>query len=299
MLLCSRAFLLTLVGILAWGGECLAGKRAFVIKDSGDKRPAPAWVGELYRKPAGKFPPLEAGRLVYEISWSDVLVAGRTEIRLGADEREDFPGKLLGSAEGSSRGLARLLWPYDHSFESVIDPLTLRPLWFFSEEIDRRETLHTTNVFAGDGVIANKAVTVQKRGAERVEKNRVFDVAPTFDLLSMFLFLRSLPLARRGEEMVFLVHPFSGAYVVRFTVLGREKHRGARGKEDAIVLDVDISTVRKNRDLKKYTKLKKATIWVSDDARRIPLEIRAEIFVGSIRVRLVEWESLGAKNDER
>ena len=44
---------------------------------------------------------------------------------------------------------------------------------------------------------------------------------------------------------------------------------------------------RKTLELLPYKKLKRdATLWLSDDADRIPLELRAAVFIGDIRATL-------------
>jgi hypothetical protein len=44
---------------------------------------------------------------------------------------------------------------------------------------------------------------------------------------------------------------------------------------------------RKTLELRPYKKLKKdATLWLSDDADRIPVELRATAFIGDVRATL-------------
>jgi hypothetical protein len=35
--------------------------------------------------------------------------------------------------------------------------------------------------------------------------------------------------------------------------------------------------------------MKSATLWLSDDANRLPLELRAEVFIGDVRMTLKSW----------
>ena len=44
--------------------------------------------------------------------------------------------------------------------------------------------------------------------------------------------------------------------------------------------------------LKAYKKLKSATVWLSDDEWRIPIEIRAAVYVGDVRILLTKQEVL-------
>jgi hypothetical protein len=44
--------------------------------------------------------------------------------------------------------------------------------------------------------------------------------------------------------------------------------------------------------LKSYNKLKKATLWISDDADRIMIELRSEVFIGDVRAVLIKQSPL-------
>lgn len=251
----------------------------------------PDWFSELTTLPAGDAVEMDPCRLDFVVSWSKVVVAGRIQITIGGEEDERYPGKLIGLSEGGSRGAARLLWPYDHNFTSVIDPQTLRPLAFHSVEVDRRETLWMTNRYDRSGVTVN-SVTLDKKSGEREEKTRVYACPEAHDLMSAFLYARSLPVGV-GDEVVVLVHPFGRSYLVRFTMLGQERHSIGLGDFDSMKVDLKISKVKKDLTLESYGKFKKATAWVSNDEYRMPLEVRADLFIGSIRVILKDREFLG------
>lgn len=82
-----------------------------------------------------------------------------------------------------------------------------------------------------------------------------------------------------------VIHPFGNPYLLRVRVLGREVHKG----RNAIRLSVGMQKIdRKTQELQPYKKLKQdATLWLSDDAARIPIEFRAAIFIGDVRATLV------------
>ena len=65
-------------------------------------------------------------------------------------------------------------------------------------------------------------------------------------------------------------------------------HKTRLGNFECLKMDVKIQGIdRKTSKLKEYTRLKKATLWVPNDACRLPSEIRAKIFVGDIRATLI------------
>jgi len=78
------------------------------------------------------------------------------------------------------------------------------------------------------------------------------------------------------------------AYLANITVLGRETHMGRK----AIKLRVSMQRIQENLELKTYKKLKSATVWLSDDSQRIPLEVRAKVWVGDVRMSLLKQKAL-------
>ncbi len=44
--------------------------------------------------------------------------------------------------------------------------------------------------------------------------------------------------------------------------------------------------------LKIYTKLKKTTLWISDDVDRIMVELRTQVFIGDVRAVLKKQSGL-------
>lgn len=91
-----------------------------------------------------------------------------------------------------------------------------------------------------------------------------------------------------GETVVRPFHPVATPYLSRVKVLGRETHMGRKG----IKLEIGLQKIDDDMDLKSYKKMKEATVSLSDDASRVPIEIRAAVFVGDVRVLLSAHENL-------
>ncbi|MEM1444059.1 MAG: DUF3108 domain-containing protein, partial [Verrucomicrobiota bacterium] len=111
------------------------------------------------------------------------------------------------------------------------------------------------------------------------------------DVLSSAFYLRSQELSE-GEEVTMLVTPFNRPYVAKLVVIGREVRKIKGRKYSAIKLDATIGKVNEDLSLKHYDKVKKTTLWVSNDEYRIPLELQAQISVGFISARLTDLEWL-------
>ena len=93
-----------------------------------------------------------------------------------------------------------------------------------------------------------------------------------------------------GDQITLVVHPFGTSYLLRVKVQGRELHNG----RNAIRLTMGMRKIdRKTQELVAYKKLKKdATLWLSDDAERIPMEFRAAAFIGDVRATLTGHRKL-------
>jgi hypothetical protein len=70
------------------------------------------------------------------------------------------------------------------------------------------------------------------------------------------------------------------------TVLGRERVAVRAGAYNAIKVDLQLQRLGKKLELEPHRKFRRATVWISDDANRIPLRIEAQIFVGTVFAEL-------------
>ena len=225
----------------------------------------------------------------YNVSWNGVVKAGQADIVFASGRG----GQIETRGTTRSAGPARVLWPYDATVESQVHAGRLLPLEVNQWEADREEENVYRTVFAEDEVRSYWATKPKKAGKPCEERERVFDQEPVHDLISGVLYLRSFPWEKGAEPVSIVVFPFRDPYLVTARLLGREERTHAGKKVDAMKFDLKISKIRKNGTLEPISKqMKSACFWISDDELRLPLEIRAEIFVGSIRVQLTKFELL-------
>lgn len=243
----------------------------------------PEWMEKVTKDRPGKFVNVPACELSYHMSWNGIVKAGEATLQLGKPDPE-APKLMLGICKGKSSGIAKRLWYYKNLFKSRVEPKSLRPVSFEANEIEKKEQIFTKALFA-NGVVTS-IETVKRKGRKDKTKERVFAYDHAHDLLSTVLYLRSLPL-NNGDEINMVVHPFKSAYFTKFKVLGRETFKSALGKKKAIKIQIKLYKIdRDNLELKSYEKFKKATIWISEDDYRMPLEVRSEVFIGSVRASL-------------
>lgn len=244
----------------------------------------PGWVKELSSPAPGPHLSLKACEVNYQLGWKNALGAGELKVRL-----QEHGDNWVGTSTGASTGFARALFSYDCTLASVVDRASLRPEHFGHFDISEGERTDYQVEFRKDRLVTESRYLPKpgKKGAPKYTR-RIFRHADTDDLLSAILYVRSQKL-EKGDKISRVVQPFNVPYLVTYTVGGKEK-RDVKGETfDTTRVDVKIRKVeRRTLELSAFDKVKSATLWVSDDEYRLPVEIQAEIFIGYISVRLTE-----------
>lgn len=244
------------------------------------------WTKEATPPRLGPHPRLAPQRLDYQLSWKAMLQAGKLSFTLGARNPRS-PGDFIASASGGSRGLAAKLHPYQVDLRSRLDPATLRPRSFTGTEDEGKEVVTTRSVWSGNTVKSTETTRDTKTGSQS-EKKGSFTHPGIHDIFSCLLHVRSHSLAN-GSTLVMPLQPFDKPYLARIHVQGREK----LGGRDAIRMSVSLQKIDPaTKRLKPYKKLKNATLWISDDRDRVPLEIRSAVFIGDVRMTLTGTQPL-------
>ena len=244
----------------------------------------PSWAKEITSAKPGSHPPLRPTKLLYQLSWKGQVQAGHVIFTFGAKGSND---KILKTTcVGGIEGVAAKLFPYSFDMQGQVNKNDLSPLLMHCSETDKEETQVTT-VRYFPGMVNVKEVSRPHNTGVDATMNRTFAFAPVFDAFTSMLHIRSQTL-KQGDEITIVIHPFASPYLAKIQVLGREKMNG----NDAIKLDIGLTKINKDLTLKPYTKMKKATLWISDDADRIPLELRVAAYIGDVRMTLEKKESL-------
>jgi hypothetical protein len=246
---------------------------------------APAWESEITLREAGSRPLIESCSLDFTLSWKGMLKAGTMHIDFAPPDAKK-PGSFVTKSSASSQGAAAILFPYKLNYWSEIDPKTLRPKYFHSTEIDDVESIVTTNRYSSGKTKVNEVSTKVKTGAVATEAY-TFPIGPAYDMFSAILSLRSKKLDP-GDEHTLLLVPLKTPYLLKVRVEAKEKHM----ERDAIRLSFSLRKIdRKSHELVPYKKLKKpVTLWMSDDKDRIPLELRASVYIGDVRAVLTDFK---------
>ena len=244
---------------------------------------APAWLKEVNIPENAPLKQIRPTKLSYSMTWDGKVKAGSFKILFGEKDPR-YPKHFLVRSYGGSTGWAHALYPYKFNYVSFLNPKTLRPIMFVGTERERKDVDVLNFRFTSKGVTGTEKDT--KNGVART-KNKSFTYPHSLDLFSGLLQIRSMPL-KNGDLVVMPFHPVATPYLAKIKVLGRENHMGRK----CIKLNIGLEKIDDDMSLKVYKKLKTATVWLSDDAWRVPIKISAKVFVGHVKIFLTEHENL-------
>lgn len=196
------------------------------------------------------------------------------------------PGSFVTKSSASSQGPAAIIFPYELSCWAETDPKTLHARIFDATEDDDEEHVTTSNRYFSKSVkVSEKTTNLKSKTIASLAYT--FPYGPAHDMFSAILFLRSQKLDV-GEEHILLLLPFKSPYLLKVNVEAHEKHLG----KDTIRMSFSMRKIdRDTHELQPYKKLKKpGTIWLSADAARVPLELRAAVYIGDVRAVLTNFK---------
>jgi hypothetical protein len=245
--------------------------RAELSGVSYNPRPKPIWTKEKYTegpKGAGekyaeveKSRPFGVGeRIAYNVSWGSFATVGKASFSVRQRGRIGSRSVMELAGEASTTGLARGLIEVEDEMISVVDAATLAPL---RTETRLREGKRRKQIIAdynwSDGTV-------------KLTNGTHFRIpAQTLDLVSLFYAVRASPLQPGGVSNFSLLDANHRPLVLTFKTAKVEQIGSQLGNLPAIQVDV-----LREKDLV-------AQVWVSNDARRIPLYLALKTRFGELR----------------
>lgn len=220
--------------------------------------------------------PFKTGEtLTYDVSWTTFVTAGQATLSV----KERRPG-AAGSAryylvaEARPSSVLQRLYHVYYKAESMLDTRTLRPsrATVFSDENGR--TRHKTTTFRANGTVDYEVKT-----ASLVKSSLKMPVEAQ-DPLGAIYVLRAIPFKAGQAPFVIPIADSGKAYKMRVTVGAREPVKTGIGTVPALKLTLAVTGPDgKATDAP-------MTVWISDDARRLPLKFVAGLAVGSFQLTL-------------
>jgi hypothetical protein len=218
------------------------------------ERPVPFMVGET---------------LTYDVSWSTYLTAG-TAVMTVKEKKPSFNSTAYYIvAEGRPTPLVSRLYSLYYKLDTLIDSYTLLPQRgsIYSEE-GKRHRLRTTQFDRA----ANKVFFEYK--TDTTVKADFPTSTVTQDALSAIYVLRAIPI-KAGDRMTMPVSDDGINYKAQFDVAPAERVKTPSGERSAWPVKLSLFD-DKNRPIGRNL-----GIWLSDDGRRLPVKLQADLPVGS------------------
>ena len=212
--------------------------------------------------------------LTYNVSWSSLLVGGTAVATIKEKQASGSSSAYYIVAEGRPLQLLSRLYPLYYRMDALIDARSLlsQRSSLQSEERSRRRT--TTTTFDRG---ARKAIfEVESDAGARSE----FAVpTATQDGLSALYAARALALTP-GAHLEMPVVNDGELFTVGIDVGGPDRIRVPIGQVEALELRLNVV------DAQRQPAGKNMAIWISTDARRLPLKLQADLPVGSFVLAL-------------
>jgi Protein of unknown function (DUF3108) len=239
-------------------------------------RPASGDAGQkqIQSVPAANLPFQPGEKLTYAISWSNLIQAGTAVMEVSEEKKAD--GEILYrliSTAHSSRLLSKFYTVSD-TIESVFDTKNLRPVSFRLDQSHgkRKKKREMTFNYKED------MVTVFSDGQQSA-----YPVpADIQDPLSSLYYVRTKQDFIIGKPIIVNVHEDDRNWAVEVYVLGKEKLKTPFGEINTI----KVKTYPKYEGV--FQNKGEIYIWLTDDARKIPVLMKSTISIGSIVSTLVE-----------
>lgn len=239
----------------ALAATALAGTLVAPVAAQGTERPGPVPV------------PFQAGEdLVYDVRFGAIKVgSGRMRV-LGIESVRDRPAwHTRFTISGGT-----FFYQVDDVYESWMDVLTLNSLRYVQDtEQGNRERKRAFEIFPDRAVYTE----VHKRNREMPS------VAQPLDDGSFLYYIRTVPL-EVGRTYEFNRYFKPDRNPVKIRVLRRERVRVPAGTFDAIVLQPIIKTSGI------FSEGGQAEIWLTDDDRRMMVQMRSRLSFGSLNLYL-------------
>ncbi len=247
----------------------IASAEATVHSASGD-----AGQKQIQPDPAANLPFKPGEKLTYDISWSNIIHAGTAVMEVREEKKAD--GKIVYHliSTAHSSGLVSKFYAVSDTIVSAFDAKNLRPVSFsLDQSHGKRKKKRNMTFNQKEGT-----VTVLSDG----QQNTYPVPADIQDPLSSLYYVRTKQDFIIGKPVIVNVHEDDKNWAVEVNVLGKEKLKTSSG---------ELNTIK----LKTYPKYEgvfqnkgEIYIWLTDDARKIPVLMKSTISIGSIVSTLVD-----------
>lgn len=218
--------------------------------------------------------------LRYKMSYSGFLRAGTAVLELNEKE---LNGKKVFYSKGTgwTSGMIKWFFEVNDLYESYFDKDIVKP-YLFKRKIDE------------GGYKKNRIITFNydSKRAYVQDFTEQKDTSVAFtnvqDMMSSFYFLRNIDAKKlgKGDEVKLDIFMDSQIYPFKLRFLGKEVLKTNFGKVHTLIFRPIVQSGRV------FKEQESVTIWITDDANKIPIKMEASLRVGSLIAELEGYRGL-------
>lgn len=218
--------------------------------------------------------------LRYKMSYSGFLRAGTAVLEV---KETELNGKKVFYTKGSgwTSGMIKWFFKVDDVYESYFDKEDVKP-YVFKRKID--EGGYKKHRITSFDYNSNKAYIQDFEE----QKDTTVSFLNVQDMLSSFYYLRNQDVKdmKKGDEIAIDMFMDSQVYPFKLRFLGREVLKTKFGKVNSLIFRPLVQSGRI------FKAQESVTIWITDDANKIPIKMKADLSVGSLRAELEAYKGL-------
>jgi len=214
-------------------------------------------------------------KLTYSISWSNVVQAGIAVMEVSSGTTTDNKPAYRFTSRTHSTGVVDLFYPVQDLVESLVDAEDLSGILFALRESHggkkREREMSFDSAHGTVTVVINNGTPEIFSVPERIQ-----------DALSSLYYVRTRLDFIIDKPIIIAVHDNDKTWSVEVLTMGREKIKTPAGEFDTI----KVRTYPKYEGV--FMNKGEIIIWLTDDARKIPVLMKSEISIGSIMATLTD-----------
>lgn len=224
---------------------------------------------------------LSTGQAEYGVSWNGIPAGGAT-VAVRADEQGGQPVYRV-EAAARTNWFADLLWHFRGHAASSFTSDKLVPLGYRYDREENNKHIVTDVTFnQSDGVTGTRYRGKDAQVIELQDPGLLDPITAIFRALVQPVHL--------GEVMRSEVFTGEARYRVEITVTGEDTVTVTAGTYRAWRMEPRVWKIGSGVD----SRLRRATLWVAQEAPQIPVRIRSEVFIGAVNCDLLQVRPLGA-----
>lgn len=218
--------------------------------------------------------------LKYKMSYSGFLRAGTAILKV--DEAQ-LKGRTVyhTTGEGWTSGMIKWFFKVDDTYQSYFDAETTKP-YIFKRKIDEggyKKNRQTTFNYISNTALVQDFIKQQ---------DTVIPFENVQDMLSSFYYLRNEDLSqlKKGESIGIDMFMDAQIYPFKLRFLGTEFLDTKFGKVKTLLFRPLVQSGRV------FKAEESVTIWITADDNKIPIKMKADLSVGSLRAELEAYKGL-------